>query len=272
MRFFKTQIARFLTLIAVIGGSIGFANAAEPKPWQVNFQDAATSVMEQITAFDNFLLVVMTIICVFVLLLMAYVMIKFNAKANPEPSKTSHNTLIEVIWTVVPVLILVMLAVPSFRLLYFQEVIPETELTVKAVGYQWYWGYEYPDHGALAYDSIMLEDDELGEGQPRLLATDTAMVVPVNTNVKVQVTAADVLHAWTIPAFGVKVDAVPGKLNELWFNASKTGTYYGQCSELCGVRHAFMPIRVEVVSKEEFKNWVARAQAADEYIPIRAAE
>ena len=222
-----------------------------------------------ITDFNNFLLILMTAISVFVLGLMLYVMVRFNARANPEPSKTTHNTLVEVVWTVVPIVILVVIAIPSFRLLYFQRDIPEADMTVKAVGYQWYWGYEYPDHGDFAFDSLMLSDEERGD-QPRLLATDTAMVVPVDTTVRVIVTAADVLHAFAMPAFGLKMDAVPGRLNETWFKAEKTGTYYGQCSELCGIRHAFMPIRIEVVSKADFALWVEEAQ--NEYAEIDNAD
>jgi cytochrome c oxidase subunit 2 len=204
-----------------------------------------------------------------VLGLMVFVMLRFNAKANPEPSKTTHNTLVEVVWTVVPILILVIIAIPSFRLLYYQRVLPEADMTIKATGYQWYWGYEYPDHGGFAFDSLMLNDDERGD-QPRLLATDTAMVVPVNTTVRVVVTGADVLHSWAMPAFGVKMDAVPGRLNETWFRAVKTGTYYGQCSELCGIRHAFMPIRVEVVEPDAFASWVSEAQA--EYAQLETSK
>jgi cytochrome c oxidase subunit 2 len=195
------------------------------------------------------------------------VMVRFRAGRNPTPSKTSHNTLVEVIWTVLPILILVVIAIPSFRLLYMQRVIPDAELTVKAVGYQWYWGYEYPDNGDFAFDSLMLDDESRGD-QPRLLATDTALVVPVDTIVRVVVTGADVLHAFAVPAFGIKIDAVPGRLNETWFKADKTGTYYGQCSELCGIRHAFMPIRVEVVEKDAFAAWVE--QAKEEYAALEA--
>ena len=201
----------------------------------------------------------MTAITVFVLGLMVYVMVRFNAKANPVPSKTSHNTLIEVVWTVIPILILLVIAVPSFRLLYDQAT-PEADMTIKATGYQWYWGYEYPDHGDIAFDALMLEDDELQPGQPRLLTTDNAVVVPVDTTVRVLVTAADVIHNWAMPAFGVKMDAYPGRLNETWFRANQTGIYYGQCSELCGIRHSFMPIMVKVVEKEEFTAWVEQAK------------
>ena len=247
----------------------GTALASQPKPWQLGFQDAATNNMTQITTFNDFLLILMTAITLVVLGLMVFVMLRFNAKANPEPSKTTHNTLVEVVWTVVPILILVIIAIPSFRLLYYQRVLPEADMTIKATGYQWYWGYEYPDHGGFAFDSLMLKDDERGD-QPRLLATDTAMVVPVNTTVRVVVTGADVLHSWAMPAFGVKMDAVPGRLNETWFRAEKTGTYYGQCSELCGLRHAFMPIRVVVVEPDAFASWVSEAQA--EYAQLETSK
>ena len=256
-------------LAAFSAAGLASAAASQPKDWQITFQEAASENMTMITDFNNFLLILMTAISVFVLGLMLYVMVRFNARANPEPSKTTHNTLVEVIWTVVPIVILVVIAIPSFRLLYFQRDIPEADMTVKAVGYQWYWGYEYPDHGEFAFDSLMLTDEERGD-QPRLLATDTAMVVPVDTTVRVIVTAADVLHAFAMPAFGLKMDAVPGRLNETWFKAEKTGTFYGQCSELCGIRHAFMPIRIEVVSKADFALWVEEAQ--NEYAEIDNAD
>ena len=211
-------------LAAFSAAGLAPATASQPKDWQITFQEAASENMTMITDFNNFLLILMTAISVFVLGLMLYVMVRFNARANPEPSKTTHNTLVEVIWTVVPIVILVVIAIPSFRLLYFQRDIPEADMTVKAVGYQWYWGYEYPDHGDFAFDSLMLTDEERGD-QPRLLATDTAMVVPVDTTVRVIVTAADVLHAFAMPAFGLKMDAVPGRLNETWFKAEKTGTF-----------------------------------------------
>ena len=266
LKIYSKFSAAVLTLMAA---GLATASAAQPKEWQLGFQEAATENMTMITDFNNFLLILMTAISVFVLGLMLYVMVRFSAKANPEPSKTTHNTLVEVVWTVVPILILVVIAIPSFRLLYFQRDIPEADMTVKAVGYQWYWGYEYPDHGDFAFDSLMLSDEERGD-QPRLLATDTAMVVPVDTTIRVVVTAADVLHAFAMPAFGLKMDAVPGRLNETWFKAEKTGTYYGQCSELCGIRHAFMPIRIEVVSKAEFAEWVEDAKA--EYAELENAD
>ena len=267
------SVRQYLVLcgLGLISGVIfpGGALAAQPKPWQLGFQDAATGNMSQITDFNDFLLILMTAITLFVLGLMIYVAFRFNSRANPNPSSTTHNTLVEVVWTVVPILILVIIAIPSFRLLYQQRVLPEADMTIKATGYQWYWGYEYPDHGGFGFDSLMLNDDERGE-QPRLLATDTAMVVPVNTTVRVIVTAADVMHSWAMPAFGVKMDAIPGRLNETWFKAEKTGTYYGQCSELCGIRHAFMPIRVEVVEPEAFASWVVEAQA--EYAQLETSK
>ena len=269
MGLFKSIAVRSAAILAAFAGMSAPASANKPEPWQLGFQEAATQNMSMITDFNNFLLYLMTAITVLVLGLMVYVMLRFNAKANPNPSSTTHNTLVEVVWTVVPIIILVVIAIPSFRLLYFQRDIPEADMTVKAVGYQWYWGYEYPDHGDFAFDSLMLSDDERGD-QPRLLATDTAMVVPVDTTVRVVVTAADVLHAFAMPAFGLKIDAVPGRLNETWFKAEKTGTFYGQCSELCGIRHAFMPIRIEVVSKEEFAAWVKEAEA--EYAQIESSD
>ena len=255
--------AGFFRFFAMVGALAlpGAAFAAQPKPWQLNFQEAATPLMEDITSFHDLLLWIIILISLFVLALLAYVMVKFNANANPNPSRTTHNTAIEVMWTVVPVVILVVIAIPSFKLLYASDVIPKVDMTIKATGNQWYWTYEYPDHGKFSFDANMVPDDELKLGQPRLLETDNRVVVPVDTTVRVQVTASDVLHAWSIPAFGVKVDGVPGRLNEIWFGPVKNeGVYYGQCSELCGIRHGFMPIAVEVVSKEKFEAWVAKAR------------
>jgi cytochrome c oxidase subunit 2 len=217
--------------------------------------------MEQITSFNTFTLWIVIPIVLFVLLLLIVCAVKFNAKSNPTPSKTTHNTMIEIVWTVAPVLILVVLAVPSFRLLYNQLEIPEAHMTIKATGYQWYWGYEYPDNNDIAFDSYMLQDDERGPDDPRLLAVDNEIVVPVGKVIRVQVTAADVLHSFAMPSMGLKIDAVPGRLNETWFEAEREGIYYGQCSELCGVLHAFMPIAIRVVSEEQFTQW---AQAAED--------
>ena len=231
-----------------------------PEPWQLGLQDAVTPVMHDITQFHTFMLYLITAITIFVLALLLIVMVKFNAKANPTPSKTTHNTTIEVVWTVVPILILLVIAIPSFRLLYLQRDIPPADITIKATGHQWYWSYEYPDHDDMAFDSLMVEEGDLKPGQPRLLATDNDVVVPVNKTVRVIVTASDVIHNWAVPSFGIKMDGIPGRLNETWFRAEKTGVYYGQCSELCGIRHAFMPVTVRVVSEEDFAAWLVEAK------------
>lgn len=231
-------------------------------PWQMGLQKSATPIMTDITNFHTGLLWLISIITLFVLGLMIWVMIRYNEKRNPTPSKTTHNTTVEVLWTVIPVIILVVMAVPSFKLLYKEDVIPKADMTFKATGHQWYWSYAFPDHGNFEFDSVMVETDELKPGQPRLLTVDNHIVVPVNKTIKVIVTADDVIHAWAIPAFGVKIDAVPGRLNQTWFKAERTGTFYGQCSELCGVKHGFMPIRVDVVSQQDFDAWVAKQRQA----------
>jgi cytochrome c oxidase subunit 2 len=230
-------------------------HARKPAPWEYKLQEAATPVMENITWFHNFLLWLITAITLFVLVLLVLVVVKFNAKSNPVPSKTTHNTLIEVAWTLVPVLILVAVAVPSFRLLFLELDIPKADVTIKATGKQWYWSYTYPDNGPFEFDSLLAQDK-----QPRLLAVDNEVVVPVNKVIRVQTTAADVIHSFAVPSFGIKIDAVPGRLNETWFKATKTGMFYGQCSELCGKDHAFMPIAVRVVSDQEFTAWIETAK------------
>ncbi|WP_436642901.1 cytochrome c oxidase subunit II [Microbaculum sp. FT89] len=259
----RLRIAAALAVAAVFTAGAMPALAQQPKPWQLDFQAAATPVMESITSFHNFLLILITLITLFVVVLLGMCVVRFNARANPNPSRTSHHTMLEVAWTVLPVIILVVIAIPSFRLLYFQLEVPEPDVTIKATGYQWYWGYEYPDHDGLSFDAIMLAEDELQPGQPRLLATDNDVVVPVNKVVKMLITSdpLGVIHAWTIPSFGSKVDAVPGRMNETWFKATKTGMYYGQCSELCGRDHAYMPISVRVVTQEEYDAWVAEQTA-----------
>lgn len=249
---------------AAVWATIGSpAMAQEPRDWQLGFQPSATPVMESITGFHNMLLVIITLIVLFVLALLTVCILRYNAAKNPDPSRTSHNTLLEVAWTVLPVIILVVIAIPSFRLLYFQIEVPEPDVTIKTTGHQWYWSYEYPDHD-ISFDSLMLTDAELQPGQPRLLAVDNDVVVPVNKVVKMLVTAdpMGVIHSWTIPSFGSKVDAVPGRMNETWFKAEKTGVFYGQCSELCGRDHAFMPIAVRVVTEEEYEAWLQEQTAA----------
>ena len=251
------------------------AFAAQPEPWQMNFQPAVTPVMEQIEDFHRLLLVIITLISLFVLALLLWIMVRYNSRANPTPSKVSHHTLLEVVWTIVPVIILVLIAIPSFRLLYFEADVPPVDLTINAVGHQWYWTYQYPDKGKLQFDSVMLTDEQAAKkNEPRLLGVDNPIVVPVNKVVKVVTTGSDVIHSWAVPAFGVKMDAVPGRLNVTWFKALKEGTYYGQCSQLCGAHHAFMPIEVRVVSEAEFEKWLAAAKkqfAADDSGMTRTA-
>lgn len=245
-----------------VGASAALAAEGLPTEYQLGFQTPATPVMEKLYALHDFMLIVITAITILVLALLTYICIRFNRKANPVPSKTTHNVVVEVIWTVVPIMILVAIAIPSLRLHYYMQRAPEADMHVKVVGYQWYWHYDYPDHGNIGFDSYMKKDAELKPGEHRLLEVDNRLVVPVDTNIKVQMTGADVIHAWAVPAFGVKKDVVPGRLNETWFRATRMGVYYGQCSELCGVGHGFMPIVVQVVSKEEFAAWVASKRTA----------
>jgi cytochrome c oxidase subunit 2 len=255
-----SRIGHRLTGLAVAGmvltaGGTAFAELGQPAPWEYTLQESATEVMDFITTFHTWLLVTITIITLFVLALLVIVVVKFNAKSNPVPSRTTHNTLIEVAWTLIPVLILVAIAVPSFRLLFLQLDIPKADLTVKATGKQWYWSYSYPDNGKFEFDSLLVQDKK-----PRLLGVDNEMVVPVNKVIRIQTTGADVIHAFAMPAFGIKIDSIPGRLNETWFKATKTGMFYGQCSELCGKDHAFMPIAVRVVSDQDFAAWVEAAK------------
>ncbi len=258
MKMSSGQIGRRLLGLTVAGMTLAAGGAAfgqQPKPWEMTLQEAATPVMEDIISFHNLLLVLITLITLFVLALLVIVAVKFNAKANPVPSRTTHNTLIEVAWTLIPVLILVAIAVPSFRLLFKQLDLPKADLTVKATGKQWYWSYSYPDNGKFEFNSLMAQDK-----QPRLLGVDNEMVVPVNKVIRVQTTGADVIHAFAVPSFGIKINSIPGRLNETWFKATKVGMYYGQCSELCGKDHAFMPIAVRVVTDQEFASWVEAAK------------
>lgn len=244
-----------------LASAAAHAQTGQPAPWQVNLQGAVTPVMEKIHDFNTLLLGIITAIVLFVLVLLAIVVVRFNERANPVPSKTSHNTLIEVAWTVVPVMILVLIAIPSFRLLHLELNIPKPDITVKVTGHQWYWSYEYPDNGGFGFDSYLIAQKDLKPGQPRLLAVDNEVVVPINKVVRIQVTAADVIHSFAVPSFGVKIDAMPGRLNESWFKITREGIYYGQCSELCGRDHAFMPIAVRAVSEADFNAWVAQAKA-----------
>jgi len=238
----------------------GSALANQPKDWQLGFQKAASQGMEDIVWFHDYMLLpIITAITVFVLFLLLYTCVRYRASRNKVASTTSHNTLVEVLWTLIPCLILIVMAVPSFKVLYSQDTIPEADVTIKAIGYQWYWGYEYPDENII-FDSYMVDEKDLKENQPRLLTVDNEIYVPVNKVVKVMITANDVLHAWALPSFGVKRDAIPGRINETWFKADRTGTFYGQCSELCGIKHAFMPITVNVVSEDEYNQWLEEAK------------
>ena len=242
-------------------GSLAFAELGLSEDWQLNFQEPATDLMSDIISFHSYILMpIITGISILVLFLLLYIAFRFNSSRNQVASTTTHNTVVEILWTVIPVVLLIVIAIPSFRLLYVSETIPKADLTIKAIGNQWYWSYEYPDYGDIVFDANMLNDDELSDPKLRLLETDTQIVVPVNKVVKLQITSNDVLHAWTIPAFGVKMDAVPGKLNETWFKANQEGLFYGQCSELCGPKHAFMPINVKVVSEKEFEDWIGFAK------------
>jgi cytochrome c oxidase subunit 2 len=240
-----------------------------PEPWQLGLQEAATPVMEEVQDFHNLLLVIITAITLLVLVLLLYAAWRFHEKRNPTPSKTTHNTVIEVIWTAVPVIILVVIAIPSFKLLYFQDEVVDAEMTVKAIGRQWYWSYEYPDQGGISFDAFMIEDSEIdpSKGELRQLSTNQAVVLPVDTNVRILVTSSDVLHSFAMPSMGVKKDAVPGQLNETWVRIQEEGLYYGQCSELCGIRHNAMPIEIKAVSKDEFEQWVGQMQAQQGITP-----
>ncbi|HEY1545484.1 MAG TPA: cytochrome c oxidase subunit II [Xanthobacteraceae bacterium] len=262
-------VAAPLAVMAIAGAGTAWAGYGQPSPWQIGFQGAVTPVMDDIVWFHNdFLLWIITAITVFVLILLAIIVVRFNSRAHPTPSRTTHNTLLELAWTLIPVLILMAIAIPSFKLLFFQLNTPPADLTVKATGKQWFWSYSYPDNGKFEYDSLMLKDDErqarLAKDPkadvPRLLSVDNELVVPVNKVVRVLVTGADVIHSWSVPSFGVKIDAIPGRINETWFKATREGMYYGQCSQLCGRDHAFMPIAVHVVSDQEFQAWVADAK------------
>jgi cytochrome c oxidase subunit 2 len=250
--------AHAVTIGALLFGSgMAFAGVGQPSPWQLGLQDAASPVMVDITWFHDFLLWLITGITLLVLALLLIVIVRFNARANPTPSRTTHNAVIEVVWTIVPVIILVAIAIPSFRLLFLELDNPKADLTVKATGKQWYWSYNYPDNGNFEFDSLLVDEKDLKPGQPRLLTVDNEMVVPVNKVVHVLVTGADVIHSFAVPSFGIKIDAVPGRLNDTWFKATSTGLFHGQCSELCGKDHAFMPITVHVVTDTEFDAWVA---------------
>ncbi len=256
-----------MALALFTGTGAALAQEAETRgistDWQWGFQEPASSIMEDIHWFyDIVLLPMMLIISAFVAVLMVYIMVRFRRARNPEASPNTHNTLLEVIWTGVPILILIGIAIPSLRLLHFEETVPENaDLTVKAIGYQWNWGYEYPQYG-IAFESYMVDDADLEPGQPRLLTTDTRVVLPAGQVIHFLVTSEDVIHSWALPAAGIKTDAVPGRVNDFWMQIDEPGIYYGQCSELCGQLHGFMPITVDVRSPQDFEAWAAERQTA----------
>jgi cytochrome c oxidase subunit 2 len=263
---FPTKKATARALLGCALGVIGVvaiiavAGAAEPKPWQLGFQPPATPVKDRLSAFHDELLIIIALITAFVLGLLLYVIVRFNHQRNPVPTRTSHNTVIEMLWTVVPVLILVIIAIPSFKLMYYMDRVPDPEMTIKVTGHQWYWSYEYPDQGGLTFDSNVIPDAELKSGQKRLLDVDNPLVVPADTIIRVQITGTDVIHSWFVPSFGVQEYAIIGRLNESWMKIEHEGIYYGQCNQICGVNHAFMPIKVQALSKDAFQHWLVDAK------------
>jgi cytochrome c oxidase subunit II len=277
MRVYSRLTAVALTTLTtgalLVSVGAAFAGLGQPSPWQFGLQQSATPVMDNIIWFHDFVNYIIVAIASFVLLLLIVVMVRFNARSNPTPSRTTHNTWLEVAWTIVPIAILLTIAVPSFKLLFYQLNPPPPDLTVKATGKQWYWTYSYPD-SKVEFDSLFLKANELKADQPRLLAVDNELVVPVNKNVLVLATGADVIHSFAVPSFGIKIDAIPGRINETWFRATREGIYYGQCSELCGRDHAFMPIAVRVVSEQGFATWLDEAKkkyAATDAAPLSVA-
>jgi cytochrome c oxidase subunit 2 len=262
--FAKRMTNRTLVVFAI--AAIGLAATAviawadAPRPWEFGMQAPATPVMERLSAFHDELLAIITIIALFVFVLLAIVIFRFNHRSYPVPTRTSHNTVIEMLWTVIPVLILVMIAIPSFKLMYYMDRVPNPDMTIKVTGHQWYWSYDYPDQGDLSFDSNIIPDRDLKPDQKRLLDVDNPLVVPVDTVIRIYVTGTDVIHSWFIPSFGVQEYAVVGRLNESWMKVEHPGVYYGQCNQICGVNHAFMPIKVEAVTKDEFQRWLEDAK------------
>lgn len=278
------KTVKLLTL-ALVFGALSFAGHAlaagdalvqgRSEPWQMWFQSAGSPVMERIMEFHDLLFIIEVGTVVFVLAIMAYIIVRFNAKSNPVPTKTTHNTLLEVIWTAVPVLILIVIAVPSLKLLYFADTTQDAEMTLKVTGNQWYWSYAYPDNGDIEFDSIIVPDEELKKGQPRMLTVDNEVVLPIKTNVRLLLTSNDVIHNWAVPSLGLKLDTTPGRTNETWVNINKEGDYYGMCSELCGINHGFMPIHIRAVSKADYEAWTKTAKeefAANDKIENRAIQ
>jgi cytochrome c oxidase subunit 2 len=276
--------SRWMLFLLVLFSAVSAAAGAQaevvgaPQPWEWYFRTAATPVQEDLIWFHDLIFWVEVAIVLFVLGLMLYIIVKFNAKANPVPSTRTHHTFLEVIWTVLPVLILVVIAVPSLRLLFFMDKAKNPEMTLKIVSHQWYWSYEYPDHGGFTFDSNLIPEADLKPGQLRLLDVDNRVVLPADTEIRLLMTSEDVIHNWAVQSFGVRMDTVPGRINESWMKvpADKIGTYYGQCSELCGVNHAFMPIAVDIVSKQDFQRWVEQAKtkfaSVDQPAPVKVVQ
>lgn len=269
LKFSKLSVVFWAGVLALAAGGRGALAQGLSHPWQLNFQQPFSPVMERIHEFHNLLLVIQLLIVLLVLGILAYVIVRFNSKANPTPSKTTHNTTLEVIWTAVPIVILVIIAIPSLKLLYFSDRAPDYDMTLKVTGKQWYWTYAYPDHGDFEFDSLPVDAADLEPGQPRLLTVDNRVVLPVDTTVQILVSSDDVIHNWAVPSLGLKKDATPGRTNETWVRITAEGTYYGMCSELCGVNHYYMPIQIEAVSKERFAEWIeeARAEFAETVVP-----
>jgi len=251
------------------------ASADQPQPWQLGFQAPATPVTERITEFHDALLIIIFIISAIVFGLLLVIMVRFNHRSHPVPTRTTHNTVIEILWTVVPVVVLVGIAVPSFKLMYYMDRVPDSKMTIKITGHQWYWEYNYPDQGNIDFNSNLIADKDLQPGQKRLLEVDNPLVVPVGTTIRVQVTGTDVIHSWFVPSFGVQEYAVVGRLNEAWMQVNNVGTYYGECNQICGVNHAMMPIKVVVVSQDDFQKWLTEAKtkfAADKPVDAGATQ
>lgn len=253
-------IATMAAMGVLLVAGDAFAAEGRSAPWQMWFQTASSPTAEGIHSLHDLLFAVEVGICLFVLVVLGFILVRFNSKANPKPAKFTHNTLLEVVWTAVPVVILVIIAVPSLKLLYFADHNNDAEMTLKVTGNQWFWSYSYPDNGDIAFDSFRVADEDLEEGQPRMLTVDEKVILPVDTSVRLLFASADVIHNWAIPSLGIKIDATPGRVNETWVKINEVGDYYGMCSELCGVQHGFMPIHVKAVSKEDFAKWLVKAK------------
>ncbi len=280
INFWKKLSSPFAFLSVMLATMPAYAVLGQPEPGGFDLQAAASPMKERMIEFHNNLLILITAIALFVLALLLWIVVRYNAKVNPVPSKTTHSTVLEIVWTLIPVFILTIMAIPSMKMLYYVDRTTEAEMTLKVIGNQWYWSYEYPDNGNITFVSNIVKDKDLKPGQPRLLEVDNPVVLPVNTKIKILTAATDVIHSWAVPAFGVKMDAVPGRINETWVLIDKEGTFYGQCSQLCGQGHAYMPIEVKAVSKQEFAEWVhkqggkmpgeaAAAPAADKKTPVK---